>query len=195
LFSYISVKLYDNKPGSHQHAQKIKMLRKPASTHIIKNMPVYWESYIRGCSKALTRTIIDCALDHHNIDIACIQETKLRTPIRLHGSFTRISRNCNHNFKKSKLHLKSFWTHALLIINVHLPTPGAKTAPYQFSRLGSLITQLGLEEEKMNNSKQIRRVLRHQKRNINITNRPHSSTDRIKNIHKKHVFHILEPED
>jgi exonuclease III len=55
------------------------MLRKLASTHIIKNMPVYWESYIRGCSKALTRTIIDCALDHHNIDIACIQETKLRT--------------------------------------------------------------------------------------------------------------------
>jgi Holliday junction resolvase RusA-like endonuclease len=44
LFSSISVKLYDTKPGSQQHTQKTKMLRKLASDHIIKNMPVYWEN-------------------------------------------------------------------------------------------------------------------------------------------------------
>jgi hypothetical protein len=44
LFSSISVKLCDTKPGSHQHTHKIRMLRKLVSAHNIKNMPIYWEN-------------------------------------------------------------------------------------------------------------------------------------------------------
>jgi hypothetical protein len=36
--------IYDTKPGSHQHTQRITILRKLVSAHIIKNRPIYWEN-------------------------------------------------------------------------------------------------------------------------------------------------------